>query len=516
MSPTPSASAMGWGALVLLLALVFLLAGASPPAGAQEAAPLRPLVAALHVHSTASTGDLTLDQLAEQAERSGLDAVVLTDNFVLRYEYGLWPLRGVFKRTFSLPGVLDYGIGRYLKDVAAAQARHPAVLLVPGVEVVPHYFWTGSLFQGDLTMHNSQRNILVMGLPGAADYRTLPVSGNPASYRLGGQALLNLSPALLFVPAVWLWRRRRVRREMVGRMPYRTSLRRRGPALALAVAAGLLLWNAWPPTQPLFSAYDDQLGFQPSQTLIDRVAARGGVTIWSMPEARDFNEFSYGPLGKVTVKTDPYPEALLRTTGYTGFGGIYQDTRTVIEPGGMWDQALSLYLQGRRPAPPFAVGEIAFHGLNRDTRELDQVLSIFWVRERSAAGLLEALRAGRLYAAGQYRRGRGLRLDRFLVECEGGRRWALSGELLDPGAATDLAVRLTLSSADGGALPVTVTLVRDGAVVARIQGTTPVDLVLPDPPSAPGGRHFYRVAAEAEGAELLSNPIFVVPLGGGA
>lgn len=500
-----------------LAALVLLAVWTvAPPAGAQEAAPLQPLVASFHVHSTASTGDLTLDQLAEQAERSGLDAVVLTDNFVLRYEYGLWPLRGVFKRTFSLPAVLDYGVDRYLKDVAAAQARHPAVLLVPGVEVVPHYFWTGSLFQGDLTMHNSQRNILVVGLPRAADYRSLPANGNPGSYRFGGQALLNLSPALLFVPAAWLWRRRAFRREMVGQLPYRTALRHRGPALALAACACLLQWYAWPPGQPVFSAYDDQAGFRPSQTLIDRVAARGGATVWSMPEARDFNEFSYGPLGKVTVKTDPYPEALLRTAGYTAFGGIYQDTRTVTDPGGIWDQALALYLQGRRPTPPFAVGEIAFHGLNRDTRELDQVLSVFWVRERSAAGLTEALRAGRLYAVGQYQRGRGLRLDRFLVQCDEGRRWAWSGELLDPGAATDVAVRLTLSSADGGAQPVTVTLVRDGEVIARVQGTTPVDLVVPDPPVAPGARHVYRLAAEAEGAELLSNPIFVVPLAGGA
>src|SRR5205807_4385214 len=58
---------------------------------------LRPLVAALHVHSTISTGSLNLDQLAERAERLGLDAVVLSENLVLRYEYGAFPLRGVLK-----------------------------------------------------------------------------------------------------------------------------------------------------------------------------------------------------------------------------------------------------------------------------------------------------------------------------------------------------------------------------------------------------------------------------------
>ena len=47
---------------------------------------LRPLVAAFHVHSSVSTGGLSLDQLAEQAETLGLEAVILSDNFVLHYE----------------------------------------------------------------------------------------------------------------------------------------------------------------------------------------------------------------------------------------------------------------------------------------------------------------------------------------------------------------------------------------------------------------------------------------------
>src|SRR5512140_880738 len=47
------------------------------------------LLATVHVHSTASTGELTVEALAERAERLGLDVLMLTDNFSLRYEYGL-------------------------------------------------------------------------------------------------------------------------------------------------------------------------------------------------------------------------------------------------------------------------------------------------------------------------------------------------------------------------------------------------------------------------------------------
>src|SRR5207249_8267843 len=74
---------------------LLVLAPTSQVSGAVESAGgLRPLVAALHVHSTISTGSLNLEPLAERAERLGLDAVVLSDNFVLRYEYGVLPLRG--------------------------------------------------------------------------------------------------------------------------------------------------------------------------------------------------------------------------------------------------------------------------------------------------------------------------------------------------------------------------------------------------------------------------------------
>ena len=52
-----------------------------------------PLLASVHVHSTASTGDMTVEALAARAEQLGLDVLLLTDNFSLRYEYGLWPLR---------------------------------------------------------------------------------------------------------------------------------------------------------------------------------------------------------------------------------------------------------------------------------------------------------------------------------------------------------------------------------------------------------------------------------------
>ena len=140
-----------------VLIMVSCSAGFVPSAQASEER--QQLLATVHVHSTASTGELTVEALAERAEQLGLDALILTDNFSLRYEYGLWPLPGLLKRQVSFPSVLEYGIERYLDEIAAAQSRHPKLIILPGVEVAPYYYWTGSIVERTLTMHNAQRNL---------------------------------------------------------------------------------------------------------------------------------------------------------------------------------------------------------------------------------------------------------------------------------------------------------------------------------------------------------------------
>jgi hypothetical protein len=229
-----------------------------------------------------------------------------------------------------------------------------------------------------------------------------------------------------------------------------------------------------------------------------------------MPEARDFHVHSYGPLGTVTVKTDPYAEALSRTTGYAGFGGVYQDTRTATEPGGLWDRLLSDHLAGQRPAPPFAYGEIAFHTPGEAGIELNQVLNVLQVRERSIAAVVEALKTGRVYAVAEPTGSLGLRLDRFEVGEDGSERAAQSGEIFvrkEPGGVT---VRVAVSTADARPHTVELALIRSGRTIARITGETPFTQRFVDRTLPAGERAFYRVEVHGEGGkEILSNPIFV-------
>jgi hypothetical protein len=501
----------------LALAGLAAMLGASPePADAREARPfqLQPLVVAMHVHSTFSTGALTVEQLAMEAERLGLDAVVLTDNLVLQYEYGFVPLRGVVRAVVSLPSVLSAGAQAFLAEVADVQRRHPRVLLIPGVEVAPHYYWTGSVFDRTLTMHNSQRNLLVVGLSNPDDYDALPVNGNTATYRFGWESTANLVPGLLFLPAAWLWRLRTYRSAHVGPLFYRATKRYRLAATCVGGLAAGLLVNAWPFAQPLYSPYDGTLDYRPDQAVIDAAAARGGLILWSMPEARDHSVHTFGPVGPVTVETRPYPEALVLTSGYTGFGGVYEDNRTITRPGAIWDQVLGQYLAGQRPTVPVMAGEIAFHGPGQDTKTLDRVVTVAWSRERTPVGVLEAIRSGRVYAVQRAKPDYRLRLDNFRVECEDGTVDAGSGETVPwPGCA--LLVRLRVSATDEGSHPVTVTLIRSGRVLARATGQTPLEHVVLEPAGSIGEPLFYRLEAKGEGGgELLSNPIFVRPARG--
>src|SRR5262249_2093401 len=158
------------------------------------------LRAAIHVHSTMSTGSLNLESLARRAEQQQLDALILSENFTLRYDYGLHPLEGLLRYHVTFPSVMEYGLQRFLAEVRAVQQRHPNLIIIPGVEVAPYYYWTGSLFRGDLTMHNAQRNLLVIGLERAEDYEDLPSRGNAFSFVWNWRSVLNGLPLLLLVP----------------------------------------------------------------------------------------------------------------------------------------------------------------------------------------------------------------------------------------------------------------------------------------------------------------------------
>jgi hypothetical protein len=458
------------------------------------------LPALLHVHSTLSTGDFSLDELAELAEKAGLGALLLSENYLLRIEYGLPPFRALTRVVSEQRSVLGGGgAARFLAEVAEAQQRNPRVLLIPGVEVVPHYYWTGSPVALDMTANNTQKNLLVFGLA-AGPLEALPVTGNAAAGRFDWSVALDLVPGLLLIPGALLLATKRRSTQRVG-YAVLVVRRRRWLAGGLLCAVGALaLARAWPFTAEPDPPYAD-LGLVPHQALIDYVDKLGGVTVWSFPEARDSGEQWYGPV-RVSWRTDPYPDDLLRTSRYTAFGAVYEDTTRVELPGGGWDQLLLQYARGERSRPAWAVGESGFHDFTAG-KGIGPVQTVLLVSERSERAALDAMKRGRMYAL---LRGAdsALTLAEFAVTDGVGN--ARSGDTLRTPAGAPLEVRVSVDTADGASRAVRVALVRNGALAGAWAAATPFRVVHRE--VYDGAPAFYRLDVRGPG-RLLSNPIFV-------
>jgi hypothetical protein len=475
-----------------------LLLGVAPAAagGAQY----ERLAAVLHVHSDLTTGDFQLEQLQTMAEKAGVGAILLSENYLLRIEYGLPPFRALTRIVREERSVLGLGVERFLQRVAEARARNPRVLLLAGVEVLPHYHWTGAPWRLDMELHDTQKNLLVFGVSDPAALQALPATSNPGAGVFDAAAALDLVPVLLVVPGAVLVATKRRALARVGRTVVVVRRRRLflgGLLLALGATA---LVRAWPFVTAPYSPYRE-LGPGPHQALIDYVDRLGGATVWSFPEARDSGEQWVGPV-RVAWRTDPYTDDLQRTARYTAFGAIYEDTTRFELPGGGWDRLLSQYTTGARSRPAWAVGESGFHGWSAG-KAVGPIQTVFLVAERSERGVLEALRRGRMYAL-QRPAAAGLALAQFAVRA--GERAAISGETLAAPAGTALEVHVAVEALDGSARDVRATLVRNGAVVAVWAGRTPFRQVHRE--VFDGAPAFYRLDTRGLG-RLLSNPIFV-------
>jgi hypothetical protein len=482
----------------LALTAIVMLSAAAVPAVALER-----VRGVLHVHSELTTGDFTLEGLVGLADQQGIGALLLSENYLLRVEYGLPPFRALTRLTREERSVGDLP-ERYLSRVAEVRRRLPHVLLIPGVEAMPHYHWTGSPLALDLTVHNLQKNILVFGVTDPAALRTLPVPGNARGGAYTGQSVADALPVLLLVPGVVALLRRRPVRRRLGRGAV-VVVRQRGwiQGTVLCVVGVAALVRGWPFVTDRYPTWQDA-GVAPYQALIDHVERLGGVSVWSLPEARDVGEQYYGPV-RVSWLTEPYPDDLLKTFRYTAFGAVYEDTSTFERPGGGWDRLLAEYARGERSRPAWAVAESGFHGLTAG-KQVGPVQTVFLVEERSEAGVLDALRRGRMYAV---QRTRELGFDLAQFTASAGSVSAGAGETLRVPAGTPIELAVAVEASDGRPHDARLTIVRNGVVTALERGAMPLRAVHRE--TSDGTPLVLRVEARGSQQRLLSNPIFVRP-----
>lgn len=475
------------------LALIGVLA-ASGPARATDQDGYLPLATAIHVHTTFSTGEESIEQVAAQAVAHGVEVVVVTDDDLLSAQYGLPFLRRLVRFGREERSVLGRdATAEYLAEIRRVDELHPELILIDGMESAPFYYWEVDADRREWTARYWNKHLLAVGLGRQEFYERLPVidSGNLEVWHW--TSLLYLWPLLGLV--------------------YGLVARRRHPAAVrypVMVIACLALINNYPFKIPLWDQYHGDLGAAPYQHYIDYVRDRGGLVFWAHPESRSTIPSTELLNGRVRIlsETPAHAADLLATRNYTGFAALYGDNVTAIEPGAEWDQALQEYLRRERPRPVWGTGEIDYHYDDAAHRNrIHDILTVVLARERSASAVLEALRLGRVYAVrgGDER----LALERFRVDTDLG--MAVSGETVP--AAGPVRVHARVVRADGQEEELEVRLVRSGEVIARFRGTTPFDLGHVDEPLPAGAKTYYRLLVKSRASRLVTNPIFVAAEG---
>ncbi len=443
----------------------------------------------IHVHSTFSSGRYSLDRLVDLARRSGLEVLVITDHDRVVMEYGLFPLRHLIKRREERSSVVQAGPANYLGEIARLNQTQADVVVIPGVQTSPFYYWYGNPLTQTATAHGFRKELLVIGLQNPGDYLGLPVLNGSLSLRY----FWDLLPRTLFFASAFglglvLIRRRR-------------SLRSYG--VLICGANILLLLNYHPFQSSRFDAYHGDQGVAPFQEVIDYVEQKEGLVFWTHPESNYSTRAL--DLGPIRMTTAHYPDDLTATHGYTGFAGLYGDTGTVAEPGRHWDQILNDYCRQRRSRAVWAIAEADFHG-DRDGERIDRFQTVFLVQNKSRAHILEALARGRVYAVQTASTGQ-LQLDDFRIADEVSGQAVWMGDTLTAESRPVVSGKLSVSG--GERHDVQLTIIRGGQRLRSIEGWTPLEfnLIDTDPWS---GKTFYRLQAQGKHCgRLLSNPIFV-------
>lgn len=470
----------------VIFTFLFLLIACS---GQLTAAEYMQLPGVVNVHSTVSSGLYSMEELAILAKEMGLEVLVMTDYDLATLEYGVFPFRNLIKKRIERNSVLKLGPEKYLSSISQINQRQRDVLVVPGVQSSPFYFWTGNPLGDNLTAHNYRKELLLIGMMSADDYRNLPLlhRGFSTHYikELLPQGLMFLFSFFLGLYLIF----QRGYLKMAG--------------IIIGLFSMVLLMNHHPFQSSRFDAYHGDQGISPYQDLIDYVNERGGLTFWAHPES-NYSK-SGTKLGPIKLMTIPYADSLVESKNYTGFSAIYADAITATDQGKIWDQLLNEYCSGRRSQPAWGIAGANFQG-EADGVKLDTFQTIFITKSKSVLHIIDALAKGRVYAKLK-EKGGGLTLGKFSVEDAGTGKAATMGAELNISSYPVITAMIT--SDDHVQHAVKVLLVKGGSVLHQFEGETPLEFVFDD--RTPWvSKSYYRLEVQGGPAgKLLSNPIFV-------
>ena len=473
---------------ILLIVFVILIVGLG--SGSTAAGDYMQLPGVIHVHSTFSSGKYSIGELVSRAEDKGLEVLILTDHDQVVMEYGLFPFRNLIKKREERKSVLQAGPENYLAEIERLNRQQQSVLIIPGVQSSPFYYWTGNPFGKGLTAHDFRKELLIVGMSNPDDYYNLPLLHGRASTRY----VKDLLPGfLIFLAALLLSIYLIYQKGKMGVC-----------GILIAIFSFAMMVNHQPFKSSRFDPYHGDRGGAPFQDVIDYARSRGGMIFWAHPESNYSNNGVQ--MGPVKLMTAHYPEALIESENYTGFSALYGDNITATRAGMHWDRVLLDYCSGGRAEPVWGIAGSDFHG-EKDGVGLDSFQTVFLVENRGRKEVLTALERGRIYAV-RKTAGFRLSLDQFQIKDDETSNRAILGEELRLDRSPVVEGRL--SATDGGHYSVAVSIIRGGKPIWSFEGETPLNFQFVDYEPWTG-KTFYRLNASGkEAGQLLSNPIFVV------
>jgi hypothetical protein len=443
------------------------------------------LPAAIHMSSDISDGKLSLEAIAAIASVNDIAVLIPTDRDSMSWEYGIGPLRNIFKKRVAGRSVFSYGIKKYLQRLDSLKKKYPGMIIIPGVESAPYYYWQGSIFNDDLVIRDWHKHMLVVGLAKPADLEYLPVLGNSKGFRqpFDVRSIFLAWPLALAAFGIWCVRRRKPK---IGIVIFLISI--------------LFLINNFPFRYQKFDQYHGSMGVMPYQNLIDYANGRKGLTFWAHPEAA--NKDKSGP---VSIETDEHSDYLLKTRGYTGFAIFYEGFKRVGSIGGVWDRILLEYCKGNRKSPIWAIGGLSYDKTGSLESYMNDVRTVLLSRGSTAPDAMDALKNGRMYCL----RGKdapSFVLDQFTVtDAEGNDK--TMGEQSNVG--NNPIIRIEAHLLRGQDKSFTIQLIKDGALLRVFETVSPFAVSHVDSLASESPRSYYRVQITSRDLVVISNPIFV-------
>lgn len=470
------------------LIFVFFCCGLFLPAqDAKSAERLMQVPTLIQISSKVSDGRLELSEIVSAAKKSGMKAVIFTDRDIMRWEYGVWPLRNIVKKAVVNNSIAVCGMKKYLGAIERLQEGNPDMVLIPGVETTPFYYWSGSLFRLNMALHNAHKHMLVFGFNKASQFKNLPTVNNrfTAYNKFGFLDILLLWPILIIV-----W----------GLSLFRKEMRFLGVGIfALGV---LFAINNLPFKKPLFDQYHGQQGVLPYQALIDYVNTEQGLSFWAHPEAEYELKTDH-----VTVITKEHSQDLLQTHGFSGFCVFPEGYKLVGKPGGIWDTVLSEYVNGKRKYPVWAIGGLAYDYYGDIEKDLKILRNVVLVDKLDQANVLKSIKEGSLYVV------RGEMSSEFVmnkfeaVDTYYSLRKTMGQTLKLKGDAP--LIRIDCGFNDNREQELNIKLISNGKLIKIFKQKTPVNIKYVDIDFVKQQKAYYRVEITGKGLHVITNPIFV-------